>query len=176
MIARPCHYRGSTQEELVMKRFLFVGSMLAATALAGVAVYAQRVQSNVQQQIISLDKEYWAAVDACDPERGSRLVSDGVVFTLIPGTVYNKAMLRKDHFGDTPCQHNYEVAPLRVRIYGDTAVTVGNFGYGGVNGRPRGWATYTRVFVKQDGRWQIVAFQHTASKEKRTVDKNGNLV
>ena len=57
---------------------------------------------------------------------------------------------------------------LKARIYGDTAVLTGD--YRDVNVRDgvqrETHALFTRVFVKNDGRWQAVAYQQTPVVDK----------
>ena len=57
---------------------------------------------------------------------------------------------------------------LKARIYGDTAVLTGE--YRDVNVRDgvqrETHALFTRVFVKNDGRWQAVAYQQTLVVDK----------
>lgn len=52
---------------------------------------------------------------------------------------------------------------VAVRVYGDTAVLTGRSGIASkdASGRLDGETRWTRVFVRQDGRWKIVAFQAT---------------
>lgn len=157
-----------------MKRLL-----AAAMILPGLVANARGQSaplSEAAQAVLATDKGYWDAVNACDAERWSRLVNEDVVFITIPGGVHDKAILRYDHFGKPPCKHNYATDALRVRVYGDAAVVNGNFGYGGVDGQPRNWAAYTRMFVRQKGQWQVVAVHHGPALKAALKAKDGNLV
>jgi ketosteroid isomerase-like protein len=58
----------------------------------------------------------------------------------------------------------FEVDDLRVRVYGDTAVVTGRSTPRGRDARGQemhGRYRFLRVWVKRDGRWQVVAFQGT---------------
>lgn len=58
---------------------------------------------------------------------------------------------------------SYDVHELKVRIYGDTAIANLLFSVTGtINGKPsRGDARATRVWVRQEGAWKLVAHQAT---------------
>jgi ketosteroid isomerase-like protein len=58
----------------------------------------------------------------------------------------------------------FDVDDLAIRIYGETAVATGRSTPKGTNakGEPiRGQYRFLRVWVKRQGRWQVVAFQGT---------------
>jgi ketosteroid isomerase-like protein len=62
----------------------------------------------------------------------------------------------------------FDVDDVAVRIYGDTAVVTGRSTPKGRNakGEPiRGQYRFLRVWVKQQGRWQVVAFEGTRIAE-----------
>jgi ketosteroid isomerase-like protein len=63
----------------------------------------------------------------------------------------------------------FEVDDLSVRTYGETAVVTGRSTPKGRNakGEPiRGQYRFLRVWVKHDGRWQVVAFEGTRIAEQ----------
>ena len=51
----------------------------------------------------------------------------------------------------------------RVRVYGETAIVTGRATTVGQSpqGKIRGQFRYTRVYVRRDGQWKLVAFQGT---------------
>ena len=136
-----------------------LGVMLVAATIV-VPGQTQPGLSTVEQQVLAVDNGYWDAVNACDVDKWDALVSDDIMLLTVSGVVYDKEILRPDHFGPIPpCIHNYTIEPLRIRVYGDTAVVNGNFVYGG------GTAAYTRVFHRENGRWRVVLVHHSAVEE-----------
>jgi ketosteroid isomerase-like protein/quercetin dioxygenase-like cupin family protein len=90
-----------------------------------------------------------------------RLRADDYVLTTADGRFLDKAqtVLVPDDWALTAYAHE----DVRVRVYGDAAVATGVLTVAGTyRGQARDTRSrWTRVFVKQDGRWQVVANQVT---------------
>jgi uncharacterized protein (TIGR02246 family) len=90
-----------------------------------------------------------------------RLRAADYVFTTADGRLLDKAQaaVAPGDYALTAYTHE----DVRVRVYGDAAVATGALTVAGTfRGRPRdGRSRWTRVFVKRDGRWQLVANQLT---------------
>ena len=55
--------------------------------------------------------------------------------------------------------------PARIRVYGDTAIVVGNMAFS-VEGMEPGALIYTRAYVKHGDQWQLVTHQSTATPQR----------
>ena len=90
-----------------------------------------------------------------------RIRSDDFVITTADGRLMNKAQARValDDFA----RSRYEHDDVRVRVYGETAVATGRISMqGSFRGHARNdQSRFTRIFVKREGRWQLVANQLT---------------
>jgi uncharacterized protein (TIGR02246 family) len=141
-----------------MKRLLLI------TLLAIISSAPVLAQSNAESEVLKLNKEYEEAMARRDATVHERLFAHD--YTYSPGN--GKIMGREDHMSFTK-SGAVEVKSLRsedvrVRVYGDTAVVNGmwvsvdkRIGREFAERRIR----YLIVYVKRDGRWQIVAEQRT---------------
>jgi ketosteroid isomerase-like protein len=90
-----------------------------------------------------------------------RLRAADYVFTTADGRLLDKAQaaVAPGDYALTAYTHE----DVRIRVYGDAALATGGLTVAGTfRGRPRGGRTrWMRVFVKRDGRWQLVANQLT---------------
>ena len=129
----------------------------SATALA---------QSNVESEVLKINNEYEEAIARRDATVHERLFAADYTYT--PGN--GNIMGREDHMSFTK-SGAVEVKSLRsedvrVRVYGDTAVVTGlwvsvdrRVGKEFAERKIR----YLLVYVRRDGRWQIVAEQRTGA-------------
>lgn len=150
---------------------LWAALMSIVVVATSAAALSGQTFSKVQEEVLAADRGYWEAVNACDAAKWESFVADEVVFITAGGTVYDKGILRADHFKNVPCKNNYRIEPLVVRIYGDAAIVNGNFVYGG----GKSTAAYTRVFIRQQGKWRLVSVQHQPIKHPLTA-RDGKLV
>jgi uncharacterized protein (TIGR02246 family) len=121
-------------------------------------------QAKAKQEILKLTTEYSEAIARRDASVHNRLFADDYTYTHGGGNI----MGREEHMNFTK-KGNVTVDSLTnkdmlVRIYGKTAVVTGAWDVilrdgdkKAVNRNLR----YILVFVKRDGRWQIVAEQRT---------------
>lgn len=141
-----------------MKRLLLI------TLLAIISSTPLLAQSDAERDVLKLNKEYEEAIARCDAAVHERLFA--LDYTYTPGN--GKIMGRVDHMSFTK-SGTVEVKSLRsedvrVRVYGDTAVVNGM--WVSVDRRAdREFAErkirYILVYVRREGRWQIVAEQRT---------------
>lgn len=117
-----------------------------------------------EQRLIELEKELSAALVRQDAVVLNRLWSDSLVFTFPDGGVSNKAeRLASQKPSAQPTQADSEMSNdnevVKVHLYGNTAVvTVLSTWRGGANNHA--YSTQfqaTHVWVKEKGRWQLVA-------------------
>lgn len=116
-------------------------------------------QGGTEQAILSIEKEMLDALLKGDASASERYLADTYVFTGPDGETSNKAQSVTDlKSGDL----KFQAASLddpKVNIYGDTAiVTFGSTDKGTYKGKDlSGKTRWTEVFVKHNGKWQIVA-------------------
>lgn len=97
-----------------------------------------------------------------------RLYADEFVYTTFDGEVRDKAQqLAFTISGDLRLESG-KSDDVRIRVYKDTAVTTGRFT---AKGKLRGKniemrERYTALWVKKDGRWQLVAEQGNEIKQQ----------
>ena len=145
-----------------MRRTLVIAVLLlTATSVAlGQKQGARRDQRrSVEQAIRQLDSERIQAQVGADAAALDRIYADDFIGIGPSGTVRTKAQVISDFTsGDLKFQ-SITTDDVRVRVYGNTAVETGR---STMNGQDRGKAVprdtrFTRVWVKQQGRWRLVA-------------------
>jgi ketosteroid isomerase-like protein len=124
--------------------------------------------SEAEQQITALNREWADAIVRGDMATLDRLFADDMIVTSSSGEVRTKAQemddLRPSPDGKT---YFFNTEDVRVRVYKDAAVAAGlvswRFRYQGkdIDNQRR----YTSVYVKQGGRWRIVAQQLTRPRQ-----------
>ncbi len=143
----------------------------AAPSPTASAVAAASPDANVEQELIRLDKEWSNVYSKSDPGNQAaleRILADEYIYVEHDGRITNKeqdiAFLKT--LGPTTESEAIN-DDFRVRVYGDTAVMT----HRSVDTRKsdkRSTTTFAmHVFVKRDGRWQIVAAQRTRIPEQR---------
>lgn len=125
-----------------------------SSASAGVAV---------QEEIKNIEQERNEALLKHDTATLDRMTSDDYTFINQRGELRTKAEILT---GFKSGNFNYEareISELKVRVYGDMAVVTGRAKQKGVENTKdySGENRFTRVYVKQNGRWISVALQVT---------------
>jgi uncharacterized protein (TIGR02246 family) len=141
-----------------MKRLILIALLAIISSAPALA------QSGAEREVLKLNKEYEEAIARRDATVHERLLAHDYTYT--PGN--GNIMGRAEHMSFTK-SGAVEVKSLRsedvrVRVYGDTAVVTGM--WVSVDRRAgREFAErrirYLRVYVRREGRWQIVAEQRT---------------
>ena len=116
-------------------------------------------RSSVEQAIRQLDNERIQAQIAADAAALDRIYADDFIGVGPSGTVRTKSQVISDFAsGDLKFQ-SITTDDVQVRVYGNTAVETGR---STMNGQDKGKTVprdtrFTRVWVKQQGRWRLVA-------------------
>ena len=150
-----------------MRWTLFITVLtLALTSIAlGQEQSASRDQrSSVEQAIRQLDNERIRAQIGADAVALDRIYADDFIGVGPSGTVRSKAQVISDFTsGDLKFQ-SITTDEVRVRVYENTAVETG---LSTMSGQDKGKAVprdtrFTRVWVKQQGRWRLVANHYSS--------------
>ena len=118
---------------------------------------------SVEDQLKKMEKDRAAAVVKGDVATLEKLTSDDYILINANGQLSDKATTMNNiKTGNIKLTAN-DVSDLKVRVYGNTAVVTGKSNATGtIGGRElKGPVMFTRVYVKNNGKWQSVAFQQT---------------
>jgi uncharacterized protein (TIGR02246 family) len=147
----------------VLMRWTFVIAILALSPTCNVLGQEQGTsgdqRSSVEQAIKQLDNERIRAQIGADAVALDRIYADDFIGVGPSGTVRTKAQVISDFTsGDLKFQ-SIVTDEVQVRVYENTAVETG---LSTMIGQDKGKAVprdtrFTRVWVKQDGRWRLVA-------------------
>jgi ketosteroid isomerase-like protein len=119
--------------------------------------------SGTERELLERNKEYDEALVREDASALDRIFADEFIYTSTTGELINKAQqLEAIKSGDLKIEYG-KSDEVRVRVYGNVAVMTGRFiAKGEYKGKvfetPE---RYTAVWVKRQGRWQLVAEQGT---------------
>ena len=157
-----------------MKRMLVVAALtMAASSLAlgqmtgKKANYANQKVDSVEQAVMQLEEELRVAITKGDMKAYGRLVGDDYVYTNQDAVVRTKAQMVSAYDSGSLKYESAKFDEIKVHAYGETAVVTGrNTTKGKDNGKDFvGQFRYTRVYVKRQGTWQLVATQATRIPE-----------
>ena len=145
-----------------MRRTLIIAALfLTAVPIAlGQQQSARREQRrSVEQAIRQLDNERIQAQIHADAAALDRIYADDFIGVGPSGTVRTKPQVISDFTSGHLKFQSITTDDVQVRVYGNTAVETGR---STMNGQDRGKAVprdnrFTRVWVKQQGRWRLVA-------------------
>jgi ketosteroid isomerase-like protein len=148
-----------------MKRILTIAILamaMSSLALAQTTDKRAAPSSKAEQEVMKVSDEIIEALGRTDVSALDRLYADDYIFTDAFG-LSSKARLMDLWKSGRVKYTSASDKDRSVRVYGDTAVTTGILTLKGQN--PNGDFTsntrYTGVFVKQQGRWRLVAAQLT---------------
>jgi len=136
---------------------VIVAAMSIALAQRQSAKRDQR--RNVEQAIRRLDKERIQAQVHADAEALDRIYADDFIGVGPSGTVRTKPQVIADFTSHDLKFQSITTEEVQVRVYGNTAVETGR---STMTGQDKGKdvprdTRFTRVWVKQQGRWRLVA-------------------
>jgi uncharacterized protein (TIGR02246 family) len=120
-----------------------------------------------RDDVAAAEKKRFAAMIAGDLDTLGALLADDLTYVHSSGRVDSKAQFLDSL--RTGRQKYFEIAPedTSVRVFGDTAVSTGrsamHVSAGGQDMRFR--IQFTDVWVRRNGRWQMVAWQSTRLPE-----------
>jgi uncharacterized protein (TIGR02246 family) len=124
---------------------------------------------SVEQVIRKLDNERIQAQIHADAAELERIYADDFIGVGPSGTVRTKPQVIADFTsGDLKFQ-SITTDEVRVRVYGNAVVETGR---STMNGQDKGKAVphdtrFTRVWVKQQGRWRLVANHYSSSMSRQ---------
>ena len=123
------------------------------------AITANQAEANEEQTLIQIEQELVDALVKGDVSANEKYLADAYIFTAPDGAIMNKGQGIADlKSGDLKFESS-KLDDMKVQFYGSTAVVTyrttdaGNYKGNDLSGQYR----WTDVFVKQGGRWQIVA-------------------
>ncbi len=158
-----------------MKRTTALFALVLASAfIPGLALAQQPKQETkqapvtaVEQQILQLEDDWSAAAQKKDGAFLQKLYADEYLFTDTDGSVSNKAQ-DIAHLGANVVFTSFNLEDMKVHVYGTTALVTGrNTIQATSDGQDiSGVYRFTDVFVKRDGRWQVVATQSSKVTKK----------
>ena len=145
-----------------MKQILV--TVVAALVLSSVAVGQKQSatkdqRGSVEQAVREVDKERIQAQINADAAALDRIYADDFIGVGPSGTVRTKAQVIADFTSGSLKFQSITTDDVQVRVYGDTAVETG---LSTMSGQDKGKTVpsdtrFTRVWVKQQGRWRLVA-------------------
>jgi ketosteroid isomerase-like protein len=120
-----------------------------------------QVKRDNESEIRELERQRFQAMERVDVATLNRILSDDLVYTHANGLEQTKAELIGVLGSGDYKYESINASDVRVRLYGDTAVVSGR---ATMKIRRAGEEQtfklcYLDVYVKQDGRWQMVAWQ-----------------
>ena len=145
-------------EHLQLIVLLTIGA--GSTALAQSEKKVAPSQMSVERQLIELERQLSDALVKEDAAVLDRLWSNDLIFTFPNGKVSSKAeRLAGQKPSDQPSQSSNLNDQVKVYLYGNTAVVTVLSTWRGKVGAQEYSDQYqaTHVWVKQQGRWQLVA-------------------
>ena len=145
-----------------MTRHVAAAALAVLTAAASISAADSSADDKTKAELVQLERDIGAANVRRDAAFFERVEADEFVFTDSGGGLTTKAenvaSVRKPANPDVKLLA-YDVDDVQVRLYGDAAVVTGRVTTRQlVKGEERaGRSRFTDVFVRRDGRWQIVA-------------------
>jgi hypothetical protein len=128
----------------------------------------ENAERDAEKELIQLEKDFAEATLKHDREFYDRILADDWINIHEDGSVGTKQ-------GDAAHKSEYDTATfddIKVRVYGDSAVAVGRYSVGWTEGGQRSAVSgrFTDVWVRRNGRWQIVSSQNTPIPEANATE------
>jgi ketosteroid isomerase-like protein len=141
----------------------------AIAAGLGIATRIAQAQSPVEKEILKLENDWSTGWQKKDAAFLQKLWADEYINTDQDGATYTKAQDLANVSSPGTSVTSFALADMRVHVYGETAVVTGvNTIKATQNGKDiSGAYRFTDVFVKRDGRWQVVATQGSLVAKKK---------
>ena len=115
--------------------------------------------ADIEKALLQMERDWMEAIKNRDKSALERLLADDYVSISWDGKTYNKADGIAANIAPDSKLESYTLDPLKVRIFGDTAVvTGGDKEKSSFKGKDTsGQYAWTDVYAKRNGRWQAVA-------------------
>ena len=122
-----------------------------------------RPQRTAESEIKTLEEARNQAVLNGDVATLDRMTSDDYTFITLRGELRTKSDILKGFASGSFHYESRQISDLKVRVHGDTAIVTGRSVQKGMeNGKDySGDYRFTRVYVRENGRWLTVALQTT---------------
>jgi len=119
--------------------------------------------SAVELAIIQMEKDWVQAAIKKDTAATDRIIADDWIGVAFNGATLTKADVLNDLKSGATASQAIELGPLKVRVYGDTAIVNGSSTEKSTwQGKDSsGHYVLVDVFVNRNGRWQLVSSQAT---------------
>lgn len=147
-------------------RFKMALTAVLAAVLVAVGLIAAP-PGGVEEQIVQMEKDWAQAGMKHDPKPLETIIADDWVGVWWDGSVAGKADAIADITSGSNTVESITFDPIKVRVFGDTAVAQGGdtekSQYKGKDSS--GHYLWTDVYVKRNGKWQAVASQSTKVAE-----------
>jgi len=155
-ICRRPSSREEEEEEAVKWIFIFLMPSLCLLPLA----QAQMARDSASQ-IRDLERQRFRAMETVDVATLNRILSDDLIYTHANGLQHTKAELVGVIGSGDFKYESITPGDIRVRIYNETAVVTGRVSMKIKSGAGEQVfkLCYLDVYVRQEGRWQMVAWQ-----------------
>lgn len=128
---------------------------------------AGTTSANDKEQIIQLEREWVQSWVTMDVGANDRIIADDFLGTGPDGKRVTKADLMKELKDDPGLAANrLNEDDLTIRFYGDTAVVNGSESWKLKKDGKTGRYIWTDIFVKRNGKWQVVAAQDLEMPDK----------
>src|SRR6266513_2088537 len=145
--------------------------IIAASSFAYGQTDARAASGNakVEQEIRRLEREWFESYVRGDRAAFDRIVADDAVITYGNGKVGNKSEAIAEIKAPADASYSLTSDDVQVRVYGETAIVTGRvtekgtFNERSLNSQSR----YTDIWVRRDGRWQVVGAQSTRLPQER---------
>ena len=125
-------------------------------------------RSEDEQTLIRIQREWAEARVKGDSSYARRVEANDCTIVWPDGSIVNKQQDLQTMTGDIVFTE-FKIDDLRVRLYGDTGIVVGQGTIRADKGKQdllSGKFVWTDTFVKQGGQWKVVASQITPVLEK----------
>jgi ketosteroid isomerase-like protein len=138
-----------------------------AVAQASQTDLSPKPQTTVEREIVGLEEARNQAVLHGDVTALDRMTSDDYTFITLRGELRAKSDILKGFASGSFHYESRQISDLKVRVYGNTAIVTGRSVQKGTeNGKDySGDYRFTRVYVKEKGRWVTVALQTTLIRQ-----------
>jgi ketosteroid isomerase-like protein len=139
-----------------MKKFLVLSLLALAMSLLA---FGQKSNSKAVDEVMKLEDDWVKTRATKDPATTQSILADDYLGASPDGAAQTKQQFIDSVTAGRLASPSATYSDRNVRIYGDTAVSTGLVTGAGPNATDK--IRYMRVYVKRNGRWQVVATQAT---------------
>ena len=145
-----------------MKVYNILTIMLAGAAASAVQSHADAGRPRAERELVALMGEIDRAHQTSDVATFDRIWADNYVLTDYRGMIKDRARALAEWKASEHRYASYVSDDIRVRVYGEAAVVTARVRRASLSDPQNvGQFRHTRVFVRQRGRWRLVATQVT---------------